>query len=155
MKATKSSKKKFDSDFEISRSSSRRVKSSMKKSSVSWFAVLLVLIIGFAGGFFANKLIYKNDTYAMNGNDTIYIGSTETSQTYTELGVKCIAFGKDYSSDCTVTYYYRADLTEDKVKVSAVDETTAGIYYAVYTTPASKYSSVTLIRNIIVLGEEM
>ena len=38
--------------------------------------------------------------------------------------------------------------------LNSLDEAVAGIYYAVYTTPASKYKTVTLIRNIIVLREE-
>ena len=116
------------------------------------------LIIGGVGGFFAHKYAFAGDVYQMvayeNGSTDVYIGSDEDLQTYTELGVKCIAFGKDVSSECTVKYYYRADLTQDQVEVSEVDETKPGIYYAVYSNTSKKYKSVTLIRNIIVLGEE-
>jgi len=122
---------------------------------VSWISILVVLIIAFAGGFFANKLLLSKDTYAMTGADTIFIGSEEDVKEYTEQGVTCIAFGKDYSKDCTVKYYYRADETEKEIEVNEVDETKAGIYYAIYSSPAKKYESVTLIRNIIVLGEEV
>ena len=130
----------------------------MKKSAISWIVVILFLIIGGVGGFFAHKLAFKNDVYQMvtyaNGQADIYIGSEEEFQTYTELGVKCISFGKDVSSECTVKYYYRTDLTEEQVEVTKVDETKPGIYYAVYSNTSKKYKSVTLIRNIIVLGEE-
>lgn len=154
MKATKTSRKTTDIDFSVSKSTARKTRNAMKKSSIAWFAVLAVLVVGFVGGFFANKFLFSKDAYAMIGSDTIYIGSDETTKTYTEQGVTCIAFGKDYSKDCTVKYFYRTDISEDKVEVEKVDETKEGIYYAVYTTPASKYKSVTLIRNIIVLGEE-
>ena len=154
MKATKTGKRKIDTDIEISRSSSRKIKSAMRKSSIGWFVALIVLVFGFAGGYFANKFLFSKDTYAMIGKDTIFIGGEEETQTYTEPGVKCIAFGKDYSKDCTVTYYYRTDKSETQVEVESVDETKAGIYYAVYKSASKKYGSVTLIRNIIVLGEE-
>ena len=158
MKATKSGKRRFDTNIEISRNSSRKIKGAMKKSSVSWIVLIIVVAIGFAGGFFAHKYAFANDIYQMNANTNgeidIYIGADEDYQTYTEKGVTCVAFGKDYSKDCTVKYYYRADQTADAVEVDKVDETVAGIYYAVYTTPAKKYASVELIRNIIVVGEE-
>lgn len=154
MKATKSSRRNTDIDFSVSKSTSKRASRAMRKSSIAWVAVLIVLVVGFVGGFFAQKYAFANDTYAMVGEDTIYIGGEETTATYTEQGVKCIAFGKDCSKDCTVKYYYRTDISEKEVEVDEVDETKAGIYYAVYSTKASKYKSVTLIRNIIVYGEE-
>lgn len=136
----------------------KKAAKSMKKSAISWIVVILFLIVGGVGGFFAHKLAFKNDVYQMvtyaNGQADIYIGSEEEFQTYTELGVKCISFGKDVSSECTVKYYYRTDLTEEQVEVTKVDETKPGIYYAVYSNTSKKYKSVTLIRNIIVLGEE-
>ena len=131
---------------------------SMKKSSISWLVVILFLIIGVVGGFFAHKYAFVNDTYYMvayaDGKTDITIGEDEAYQAYTELGVKCVSFGKDLSGECTVTYYYRSDLTSEKVKVDKVDETIPGMYYAVYSTNASKYKSVTLIRNILVMREE-
>ena len=136
----------------------KKATKSMKKSAVAWAVVLLFLIVGCVGGFFAHKLAFKNDVYQMvtyaNGQADVYIGADEEFQTYTELGVKCISFGKDVSNECTVKYYYRTDLTEDQVEVAKVDETKPGIYYAVYSNTSKKYKSVTLIRNIIVLGEE-
>lgn len=159
MKATKVSKKKYDGGFEVSRSTKTKAKRTLSKAGISIVAVILCLIIGVAGGFFVSKFAFKNDTFEMvtyaNGSVDIYIGSDEDQTTYTELGVKCIAFGKDISSDCKVTYYYRSDLTESEVEVDAVDESVAGIYYAVYTCPNIKFSTVKLIRNIIVLGEEV
>lgn len=160
MKATKSSKKSY-SNWSISRENQRSAKRAAKKINANWFIVVLVLIIGAVGGFFAHNLIFKNDVYEMvsaNGETDVVIGGMEDGAvtSYTELGVKCIAFGKDYSKECTVKYYYRSDLTEDEREVSVEDinTTNVGIFYAVYECPAQKYASVKLIRNIIVLGGE-
>ena len=93
------------------------------------------------------------NTYANNQTD-ITIGADSNYQTYTELGAKCVAFGKDYSSEVKITYYYRTDLTEKEVKVDSINPSKAGIYYVVYEADVSKYKTITLIRNVIVLGEE-
>ena len=158
MKATKISKKSLNTDFEISRSTRSKAKRSMKKLGFNWLLAIIFLVIGAVGGFFVSKYAFKSDTYSMiayaNGETDVYIGIDETLQEYTELGVKCIAFGKDVSKDFTVTYYFRDDLTNKEVEVSEVDETKPGIYYAVYKAPSIKYSSVKLIRNIIVTGDE-
>jgi len=160
MKATKSGKKSY-SNWSISRDTQRSAKRAAKKINANWFVVVLILIIGAVGGFFAHNLLFKNDVYEMvsaNGETDIVIGGMEDGAvtTYTELGVKCIAFGKDYSKECTVKYYYRSDLTEDEreVSIDEINTSNVGIFYAVYECPAQKYSSVKLIRNIIVLGGE-
>ncbi len=158
MKATKVQKQERDRDVTISRSNQRKIKKTLKKSALMWLIVGLVLVASAIGSFFACKYVFASDTYEMttyaNGEVDIYIGVDEEVQKYEELGVKCIAFGKDYSSECTVKYYYRSDLTEKEVEVAGVDENVSGIYYAVYTSPTMKYGSVQLIRNIIVTGVE-
>lgn len=156
-KANEGKRKPYSYEKDLAREAKQAARS-MKKSAVSWLIVLVILVIGVVGGFFAHKLAFKNDVYQMvaygNGEVDICIGVDEQYQTYTELGVKCVSFGKDVSSECTVKYYYRTDLTEEQVEVSEVDETKPGIYYAVYSTNSPKYKTVTLIRNIIVLREE-
>ena len=93
------------------------------------------------------------NTYA-NGEIDITIGEDGDALTYTELGAKCVAFGKDVSNEIVVKYYYREDITKDQVQVAFVDETKAGMYYAVYTSKASRYKNTTLIRNIYVTEVE-
>ena len=65
--------------------------------------ILLFLIIGTVGGFFAVKFAFKNDAFAMNtyanGEIDITIGEDGDALTYTELGAKCVAFGKDVSNE--------------------------------------------------------
>lgn len=158
MKATKVQKKEYDKDFELSRSSQRKIKKTFKKSALMWIIVGLVLVVSAVGSFFACKYVFADDAYEMvtyaNGEVDVYIGVDEEIKTYEELGVKCISFGKDFSDKFSVKYYYRNDLTQKEVEVSEIDENTPGIYYAVYESPAKKYSSVRLIRNIIVAGVE-
>ena len=160
MKATSSTKKPY-SNISISRDTKRSAAKFTKKVKANWFVVILTLIIGCAAGYFANNFAFKNDIYEMvsiNGEVDVVLGGTEDNalSTYVEYGVNCIAFGKDYSKDCTVKYYYRSDLTQEEREVSIEDISLSnpGIFYAVYECPSPKYSTIKLIRNIIVLGGE-
>lgn len=144
-----------------SNSKKSNANSSPKKNSNSSLALLLVILflgIGIIAGYFTMKLVFAGDVYEMNayanGSTDITIGQNETFQEYQELGVKCVAFGKDFSNSCTVKYYYRNNLCDDKIEVSNVGERGEGIYYAVYTSASIKYKTVQLIRNIIVLRGE-
>ena len=159
MKATKQTRKPSSpGGVRVSKKDTQAAKRSLGKLGISWIMVVVFLVVGVLAGWAINKFVFSKDTYFMNtyanGEADITIGKDEDFKTYTELGVKCIAFGKDYSSDCTVEYFFRDDLTNDEIQVDEIDISTPGIYYAVYTCPNFKYSSVTLIRNIIVLGVE-
>lgn len=157
MKATKVEKQKPKS-IKLSKKDLNSTEKKVKKLGISWIIILIFLVVGIGAGFLSAMLITKNDTYEMvtyaNGSADVYIGKDEEVKKYVELGVKCVAFGKDCSSNFKVTYFYRAELTEKEVEVQQVDETKEGIYYAVYTSPSKKYASVKLIRNIYVLKEE-
>lgn len=158
MKATKKKKYSYEKDreLEISRSEKKQIKKGLKKVNVLLAVVFLAL--GVLAGFFGLKFAFSKDTFKLNEgvmtDEIMYIGQDEYYTKYQELGVTCVSFGKDCSKDVKVTYYYRVDLTEEAIEVDKVDETKPGMYYAVYTTTASRYKSVTLIRNIAVLGEE-
>ena len=159
MKATKVSREY--KNISISRDTKKSAKKVVKKFKANWFIVCIVFIIAAVGGFYAHKFICKNDIYEMvsiNGETDIIIGGSESDAIteYEELGVKCIAFGIDYSKDCEVKYYYRSDLSQKEVEVKKEDISTStpGIFYAIYECPTIKYKTVKLIRNIIVLGGE-
>lgn len=148
-------------NISISRDTKNSAKKAVKKIKANWFIVGFIFVLAIVSGFFAHKFAFKNDTFemvALNGSIDIVLGGTDENAitSYEELGVKCIAFGKDYSKDCTVKYYYRSDLTQKEIEVEKEDISTIkpGIFYAVYECPAKKYSTVKLIRNIIVLGGE-
>lgn len=157
MKAQKTKTKyHYDADISVSRNEKKKLKKAAKK--LNWILALVFLVIGFAGSFCLVKFGFAGDKFVMvAGTDNqidMYIGKSEFYQTYEEFGVEVVSFGKDYSKEYKVEYYYRYELTDEKQKVDKVDENKPGIYYAVYTTNASRYKSVTLIRNIIVLGGE-
>lgn len=170
MKATKRKKKySYEKDLEFAAKHPRKkysyekdleraAKAGMKKSGLAVAVVVIFLILGVVGGFFGIKYAFRNDTFSMisyeNGLDDITVGANEDVKEYVELGATCISFGKDCTDEIIVKYYYRADLSEDKVEVSEVDETKAGMYYAVYTTTATRYKTIELIRNITVTGAE-
>ena len=149
-----SKKKKYSYEKDLE----RLAKKSYKKLGLGIALAAIFLVVGVLGGFFAMKYAFKNDTFYMlayeNEEVDITIGADEKYTKYYELGAKCISFGKNVSNEVEITYYYRADLSEDKVQVEKVDETKPGMYYAVYTTTASRYKTVTLIRNIYVTGVE-
>ena len=159
MKATKQPKKhNIPESSNISKKDANKAKKVLSKAGISWILVVLFLALGVLSGWLINKFAFASDTFEMvtyaNCQTDICIGKDEEFQSYTELGVKCVAFGKDQTQNCTVNYFYRDDLTNNEVAVDNVDPSIPGIYYAVYTTTYFKYKSVTLIRNIIVLGEE-
>lgn len=136
----------------------KKAKKPRRKRDFAIIFVVIFFIIGALGGFFGCKYLTRNDVYEMvkyeNGEVDVVIEKDGEVTDYVERGVKCIAFGKDYSKNYTVKYYYRDDLTNDEKLVESVDENTPGIYYAVYEVPTAKYKIVKLIRNIIVLREE-
>ena len=152
--AAKHPRKKYSYERDLERAA----KKGFKKHALIWILVVLFLALGAVGGFFGIKYAFKNDTFEMlayaNGEIDIVIGPDEEVKQYTELGTKCVSFGKDESSKCVVTYYYREDLSQEQTQVDSVDINKAGMYYAVYTTSATRYKSVTLIRNIYVVGAE-
>ena len=170
MKATKKKKYSYEKDKDAPRKKysyekdrereiariERAAKKGFKKMNL--LIAVVFLAVGVLAGFFGLKFAFSNDTFELNAgtmkNEIMFIGADEAYQKYEELGVTCVSFGKDYSKDVTIKYYYRTDLTEEVKEVSKVDETIPGMYYAVYTTNAPRYKSVTLIRNIAVLGEE-
>lgn len=151
---TSGKKKKYSYEKDLE----RLAKKSKKKLGIGIILAVICLAVGILGGFFGMKYAFRNDAFYMlpYGNEEVdvTIGENEDFKKYYELGAKCISFGKNKSSEVEITYYYRADLSEEQVKVDKVDETKAGMYYAVYTTKASRYKSVTLIRNIYVVGVE-
>ena len=55
MKAREKSKKQYSIDFDVSKSTKKKIKRSMKKSTISWICVVLFLIIGAVGGFFRSE----------------------------------------------------------------------------------------------------
>ena len=152
--AAKPRKKKYSYERDLERAA----KKGLSKAGLVWLLVVLFLVVGAVGGFFGIKYAFKDDAFAMttyaNGEVDITFGEDGDALKYTEMGAKCVAFGKDVSDEISVTYYYRADATDVQTKVDKVDETKPGMYYAVYKTKAARYKSISLIRNIYVTEVE-
>ena len=122
-------------------------------------SIVLCLVAGVLIGYFALGFFTKNDGFVMNNYNSeeidVYIGGESEVTEYVEKGAKCVAFGKDITEDIVITYKYREDLSFDAVEVNEIDESKAGIYYAIYTVDNLRYKGIELIRNIIVIGEEV
>lgn len=153
-KAVKAEKKKWNGDVNIN---SKHVKKATKKVGfIPLFFAAVFILVGVGLGFVATQRLCANDCFEMikyeNNEIDVSIGLEGDCLNYTELGAKCVSFGKKF--DVNIEYFYREDISHDEVKVDSVDSTKEGVYYAVYTTSSKKYSSVKLIRTIYVFGEE-
>ena len=122
-------------------------------------SVVICLVVGALIGYFALGFFTKNDCFVMNEYSTnevdVYIGGDSGVDEYVEKGAKCVAFGKEITDDIVVTYKFREDLSMDAISVNDVDETKSGIYYAIYTIDNIRYKGIELVRNIIVMGQEV
>ena len=122
-------------------------------------SIVLCLVVGALVGYFALGYFTKNDCFVMNNYSEneidVYIGGETNVTEYVEKGAKCVAFGQDITSEIKVTYKYREDMSFDAIEVTEIDESKAGIYYAIYTVDNLRYKGIELIRNIIVIGEEV
>ena len=126
-------------------------------SSAVFIVVLACLILGILAGGFALYVVTKNDCFEINTFATqtdIEIGSEGNPSDYKELGVKCIAFGKDVSDSVQIKYLYREGLTQDTKEVDKITKDIAGIYYVVYTSSNIKYKKVHLVRTVTVYRVE-
>lgn len=164
MRAKKSSRAKAKvTNVKISK---RQAKSIAKKvNSAVFVCVAIFLVLGAGLGYAGVKYLCKDDCFEManfTGTNSVDVvvdmsaleGDTGVVRAYDEqsAGVRCVAFGKDISSDVKVEYFYRPDEYSEAVQVSAVDCGQSGIYYAKYTIDHIIYRGIVLVRNIFVLG---
>ena len=125
--------------------------------SAVFVVILAFLIIGILAGGFGFHAITKNDCFVMNAVDgkiNLEIGGDGNLTDYTELGVKCISFGKDVSNTVQIKYLYREELTQDTQEVDTIANDIAGTYYVVYTSSNFKYKTVQLVRTVKVIRTE-
>ena len=84
----------------------------------------------------------------------VTMGQVYSTMKLNDGGVCAKFLGKDISNTITVKYYYREDISHDKIEGTGIDVSTAGVYYIEYTSSHFAYKNVTLIRTIIVTGVE-
>lgn len=114
----------------------RYAKNVVKKTHIATImCAILFLVLGVLGGWFGYKTISKNDTFELVGKKEITLSVGET---YTELGAKIVAFGKDVSGDVEIT--------------GVVDVNTEGTYFVTYTINNFKFKDVKKVRTVKVVA---
>ena len=112
-------------------SSKSQIKKIQRRYPLSFFIVVLVLILAVIAGYFTCKTLTKNDKFEIIGEKTITL---EFGDEYIDQGAKAVAFGKDISSQIR---------TE-----SNVDYDNVGEYYIKYFVDNILYKDVFRYRYI-------
>ena len=116
----------------------KQVEKTIKNSSAkTLFVSFLLIIVGFAIGAGAYFLICKNDTFEIVGSDEITLTLDES---YEELGVKAIEFGKDISE--------KVKIETNMVLDSENKSNEIGTFYVKYTIDSIKYGKIFKIEKI-------
>ncbi|MBQ8615011.1 MAG: hypothetical protein IJ415_00350 [Clostridia bacterium] len=134
----------FDWDVGSNKKTSKRSKKKAQKqikklgAGVIITAVLL-LIVGVVGGYFGVKVMTKDDCFTLIGKDELTLTLDET---YTDEGVKVIAFGKDDSDKVEI----ETNLKKNEDGTYYAEE--AATYYITYTVNDFKYGTLFKIQKI-------
>ena len=126
------------------------VKKALKKNVLLSFCIVLCVLTAVLVCFFLSK----KDLFAFSINPSL---SEQTNvrltegEVYNEYSARLVFFGKDLSDKVNVKYYYRTTLLDEAVECDCIDTNKAGIYYAQYSTTVFPYSNVNLVREIVVI----
>ena len=136
-----SSKVKVDINIDKpSKRTSKKINKQLKKvSPTAIMLAILLLVVGAVGGFFAVKVLTKNDCFVLNGKDEITLTLGET---YTDEGAKVIAFGKDDADKVVM----ETNLTKNEDGTFSAAE--VGTYYITYNVNNLKYGSIFKVQKI-------
>lgn len=177
-RAAKERKRLDTSNINISKRQKNKAIKSVKKSPIL-IVMIISLIIGIVGGFFAFTYLspFEMNEYKVNGlasveKDYVIIDMLDIKEKYLEEhpsasmeevyssvnlkdeGFTCKFFGIDVSDGVTTKYYYREDISHDHKEVAGIDLQTAGVYYIEYTSNHFAFKDKVLIRTIIVTEVE-
>lgn len=121
------------------------LKTAKKISPVTIVLLVAFFAFGLLTGFLAMGQVCKNDTVELLGEAsyTYQVGTGTT--TYTEEGVKAVAFGEDISASVEI----ESNLTGNN-GVYEIDLTEEGEYYIKYTFNHLKFGTVVKYRTITV-----
>ena len=127
-------------------------------NSKLWAIFCTSFVVGAVLGILSLYMLTRHDCFTMMATADrkidLVIGADEAMTDYVELGVNCVAFGKNISAKVNIAYFYREDITHDPKPVAAIDPNIDGVYYVVYTTDHWRYKNVQLIRNVFVCRKE-
>lgn len=134
----------------LTKSEQKKILKTAKKISPITIVLLVAFFaFGLITGFLAMGQVCKNDTIEVLGQKAITYQVGTGSTTYTEEGIKAIAFGEDISASVEIDSnlpnqngIYEIDLTEE------------GEYYIKYTFNHLKFGTVIKYRTISVQAGE-
>ena len=96
--------------------------------------MVLLLLVGIAGGYFAVKFVSKNDHFVLKGQ-TAYSIEAGTPFTYSEEGVDAVCFGRDVSGKLHV----ETTLQKDAAGNYVIPTDQEGVYTITYTVDCLKF----------------
>ena len=121
------------------------LKTAKKFSPITIVLLIAFFAFGLLTGFLAMGQVCKNDTIEVLGQKAITYQVGTGTTTYTEEGIKAVAFGEDISASVEIDSnlpnqngVYEIDLTEE------------GEYYIKYTLNHLKFGTVVKYRTITV-----
>jgi hypothetical protein len=114
----------------------RNLVKTVKKANKSiLICFVLFFIIGLGSGFVSAKALTKNDTFKVNGEQTIELNINDE---YTDQGAIAIEFNKNISSEIIVEGLDKVDTSKE------------GKYIITYTLNSKRYKNIKRIRYVIV-----
>lgn len=110
-----------------------------KMGAGSIILVIVLLIVGIAGGVLVSYFLTRNDCFEIIGQEELTLTLDET---YTDEGVNVISFNKDVSDKVKID----TNLTKNPDGTYSADE--VGTYYIIYTVDDFKYGTIFNVQKI-------
>ena len=138
-KKTKNAELNLDlSEIKVKKKTKNKVKSLAKTGKKVWAIALVCLLFGIGLGVGAWWIVCKDDCFELVGNSELVL---TLDQTYTDEGVKIVAFGKDESASIVIDTNLQA--TNNTYSAEEV-----GTYYIKYTSTCLKYGKIFKIEKV-------
>ena len=133
----------------IKRMAKNELKSTTKRITIGGkVAIILTFLIAVAGGVCVEKIITKNDVFALNGNKeyAFEIGHNGGSYEYIDEGFKVVSFGRNIADKVSVD----TNMTRGNDGQYIIDTSLEGDYYIIYTVEDIKYGHIKRVRTFTV-----
>ena len=121
----------------------KKLKKAIKKTHKAYLVIMvLALVIGAAGGYFAASAVCGNDCFELNGHKETAVKIGDEIK-YTDEGIKYVSYGKDLSGAYAVT----TNLTMAGNGTYTGDTSSEIEYYIIYTITEGRCEGMTLYRT--------